>query len=188
LEVWSRLEGYPLFYERGPHLDMVAWVIAALALLLSLGVGTVRWGHRRLRPFRPALGFIQPNAVHSRRRVLLVGCLRIIGGGIVLLAVMFFLRLKSWFASNACFIRELCRTGFQRTGGRSLICLKRAKSTTKQISWWILWGPLSSLSARWHLRSIGFFAVFGLSSALSASALVRVPRRNLASLLRFAGA
>src|SRR5262249_10203557 len=51
-----------------------------------------------------------------------------------------FLRLKSWFASNACFIRELCRTGFQRTGGRSLICLKRAKSTTKQISWWILWG------------------------------------------------
>src|SRR5262249_56317756 len=90
LEVWSRLEGYPLFYERGPHLDMVAWVIAALALLLSLGVGTVRWGHRRLRPFRPALGFIQPNAVHSRRRVLLVGCLRIIGGGIVLLAVMFF--------------------------------------------------------------------------------------------------
>src|SRR5262249_39396163 len=34
LEVWSRLEGYPVFYERGPHLDMVAWVIAALALSL----------------------------------------------------------------------------------------------------------------------------------------------------------
>src|SRR5262245_18479333 len=89
LEVWSRLEDYPLFYERGPRLDMVARVIAALALL-SLGVGTVRWGYRRLRPFRPALGFMQPNAVQRRRRDLLLGSLRIIGGGIVLLAVMFF--------------------------------------------------------------------------------------------------
>jgi hypothetical protein len=89
LEVWSHLEGYPLFYERGPHLDMVALVIAALALL-SLGVGTLRWGHRRLRPFRPALGFIQPNAVQRRRRDLLLGSLRIVGGGIVVLAVMFF--------------------------------------------------------------------------------------------------
>jgi hypothetical protein len=85
----SLLEDYPLFYERGPRLDMVAWVIAALALL-SLGVGTLRWGHRRLRPFRPALGFIQPNAVQGRRRDLLFGSLRIIGGGIVVLAVMFF--------------------------------------------------------------------------------------------------
>ena len=68
---------------------MGAWVIAALALL-SLGVDTVRWGYRRLRPFRPALGFIQPTAVQRRRRVLLFGCLRTIGGGIVLLAVMFF--------------------------------------------------------------------------------------------------
>jgi len=89
LEVWSRLEGYPLFYERGPHVDMVAWVIAALALLL-LGVDTIRWGYRRLRPFRPALGFIQPNAVQRRRRDLLLGSLRIVGGGIALLAVIFF--------------------------------------------------------------------------------------------------
>ena len=89
LEVWSRLEDYPLFYERGPRLDMVARVIAALALL-SLGVGTVRWGYRRLRPFRPALGFMQPNAVQSRRRDLLLGSLRIVGGGIALLAVIFF--------------------------------------------------------------------------------------------------
>jgi conflict system STAND superfamily ATPase len=89
LDVWSRLEGYPLFYERGPHIDMVAWVIAALALLL-LGVDTVRWGYRRLRPFRPALGFMQPNAVQRRRRDLLFGCLRIVGGGIALLAVIFF--------------------------------------------------------------------------------------------------
>ena len=50
----------------------------------------VRWGYRRLRPFRPALGFIQPNAVQRRRRDLLFGWLRIIGGGIALLAVMFF--------------------------------------------------------------------------------------------------
>jgi hypothetical protein len=89
LEVWSRFESYRLFYERGPHLDMVAWVIAALALL-SLGVGTVRWGYRRLRPFRPALGFVQPDAVQRRGRDLLFACLRIAGGGIVLLAVMFF--------------------------------------------------------------------------------------------------
>jgi hypothetical protein len=89
LEVWARLEGYPLFYERGPHLDTVAWVIAALALLV-LGVDTIRWGYRRLRPFRPALGFIQPNAVQRHRRDLLLGSLRIVGGGIALLAVMFF--------------------------------------------------------------------------------------------------
>lgn len=84
VEVWSHLEGYRLFYERGPRLDMIATVIAALALL-SLGVGTVRWGYRRLRPFRPALGFIQPNAVQRRHQDFLLGCLRIIGGGIVLL-------------------------------------------------------------------------------------------------------
>jgi hypothetical protein len=89
MEVWSHLEGYRLFYERGPRLDMIATVIAALALL-SLGVGTVRWGYRRLRPFRPALGFIQPNAVQRRHQDFLLGSLRIIGGGIVLLAVMFF--------------------------------------------------------------------------------------------------
>src|SRR5262249_22857038 len=68
---------------------MGAFVIAALALL-SLGVDTVRWGYRRLRPFRPALGFVQPAAVQRRHRVLLFGCLRTIAGGIVLLAVMFF--------------------------------------------------------------------------------------------------
>jgi len=89
LEVWSRLEGYHLFYERGPHLDTVAWIIATLALLL-LGVDAIRWGYRRLRPFRPALGFMQPNAVQSRRRDLLLGSLRIVGGGIALLAVIFF--------------------------------------------------------------------------------------------------
>ena len=99
LEVWSRLEGYPLFYERGPHLDMVAWVIAALALLL-LGVDTVRWGYRRLRPFRPALRFIQPTAVQRRGRDLLFGCLRIVGGGIALLAVIFF--------ATEVFIRAEC--------------------------------------------------------------------------------
>jgi hypothetical protein len=90
LGVWPRDEqNYSLFYERGPRLDMIATVIAALALL-SLGVGTVRWGYRRLRPFRPALGFIQPDAAQRRRRVLLFGCLRIIGGGVALLAVIFF--------------------------------------------------------------------------------------------------
>src|SRR5262249_3008622 len=75
LGVWSQLEGYPLFYERGPRLDMGATLIAALALLL-LGIDTVRWGYRRLRPFRPALGFVQPAAVQRRPRVLLFGCLR----------------------------------------------------------------------------------------------------------------
>ena len=90
LGVWSRDEqNYSLFYERGPRLDMGAFVIAALALL-SLGVDTVRWGYRRLRPFRPALGFVQPAAVQRRHRGLLFGCLRTIAGGIVLLAVMFF--------------------------------------------------------------------------------------------------
>jgi Novel STAND NTPase 1 len=89
LEVWSRLEGYPLFYERGPGLDTGATVIAALALLV-LGVDTVRWGYRRLRPFRQPIGFTQPNAVQRRRRVLLFGWLRIIGGGTALLAVIFF--------------------------------------------------------------------------------------------------
>jgi hypothetical protein len=89
VQAWSRLEGYHLFYERGPHLDTVAWIIAALALLL-LGVDAIRWGYRRLRPFRPALGFMQPNAVQSRRRDLLLGSLRIVGGGIALLAVIFF--------------------------------------------------------------------------------------------------
>src|SRR5262249_57591774 len=68
---------------------MVAWVIAVLALLF-LGVDTVRWGYRRLRPFRPALGFMQPNAVQRRGRDLLLGSLRIVGGGIALLAVIFF--------------------------------------------------------------------------------------------------
>ena len=52
--------------------------------------GILRWGYRRLRPFRPALGFIQQNAVQSRRRDLLLGSLRIVGGGIALLAVIFF--------------------------------------------------------------------------------------------------
>src|SRR5262249_8156578 len=99
LEVWSRLEGYPVFYERGPHLDMVAWGIAAFGLSL-LGVDTVRWGYRRLRPFRPALGFIQTNAVQRRRRDLLFGCLRIVGGGIALLAVIFF--------ATEVFIRAEC--------------------------------------------------------------------------------
>ena len=78
---------------------MVAWVIAALALLL-LGVDTVRWGYRRLRPFRPALGFIQPTAVQRRGRDLLFGCLRIVGGGIALLAVIFF--------ATEVFIRAEC--------------------------------------------------------------------------------
>src|SRR5262249_58372864 len=125
--------------------------------------------------------------VQGRRRDLLFGCLRIVGGGIALLASCF-LRLKSWFAPNAWLIRELCRTGFQRTGGRSPICLTRVNSTTEQISYWISLRPLSSVSARWHLRSTGFFEVFGLSSASSAAALVRVPRRNSAYLLPFAGA
>src|SRR5262249_27935601 len=70
-------------------MDTVAWIIATLALLL-LGVDAIRWGYRRLRPFRPALGFMQPNAVQSRRRDLLLGSLRIVGGGIALLAVIFF--------------------------------------------------------------------------------------------------
>src|SRR5262249_37450369 len=86
-------------YERGPHLDMVAWVIAALALSL-LGVDTVRWGYRRLRPFRPALGFIQTNAVQRRHRDLLFGCLRIVGGGISLIVVIFF--------ATEVFIRSEC--------------------------------------------------------------------------------
>jgi hypothetical protein len=56
------------------------------------------------------------------------------------------------------------------------------------ISYPVSWWPLSSVSARWHLRSTGFFEVFGLSSASSAAALIGVPRRNSASLLPFEGA
>ncbi|HEY7666039.1 MAG TPA: hypothetical protein VH934_23215 [Xanthobacteraceae bacterium] len=85
LGAWEHLSGYAMFYERGPRIDLVALVVAALALL-SLGIHTIRWGHRRLRPVRRAMGLVQEGAVERRRRVLLFGYLRILGGGIVMLA------------------------------------------------------------------------------------------------------
>jgi hypothetical protein len=88
LGIGARDESYSLFYERGPRLDLAATLVAALALL-SLGLGTVKWGYRRVRPFRQAVGFAQPDVVQDRRRVLLFGCLRIIGGGTATLAAMF---------------------------------------------------------------------------------------------------
>jgi hypothetical protein len=88
LGVGWRDEDFLLFYERGPRLDLAAMVVAALALL-SLGLDTVKWGYRRVRPFRPAAGFAQLDAAQRRRSVLLFGCLRSIGGGIAVLAAMF---------------------------------------------------------------------------------------------------
>jgi Novel STAND NTPase 1 len=88
LGIGSRDESFSLFYERGPQLDMAAIVVGVLALL-SLGIGTVKWGYRRVRPFRQAAGFAQSDTIQERRRALLFGCLRIIGGGIAMLAGMF---------------------------------------------------------------------------------------------------
>jgi hypothetical protein len=85
LGAWEHLSGYALFYERGPRIDMVALVVAALALL-SLGIHTIRWGHRRLRPVRHAMGLVQQDSRERRRRALLFGYLRILGGGVAMLA------------------------------------------------------------------------------------------------------
>jgi hypothetical protein len=88
LGIGWRDEAFHLFYERGPRLDFAATVVAALALL-SLGLDTVKWGYRRVRPFRHAAGFAQLDAAQGRRSVLLFGCLRSLGGGIAVLAAVF---------------------------------------------------------------------------------------------------
>jgi hypothetical protein len=81
-------EDYKLFYEQGPRLDTVVYIVLAFAGL-SFGVDTVKWGYRRVWPFRQTTSFEQPITGPSRHGALLLGCLRIIGGGIVMLAVMF---------------------------------------------------------------------------------------------------
>jgi hypothetical protein len=81
-------ETFKSFYEHGPRLDMAAYLVWAFALL-SFGVDTIKSGYRRLRPFRQPRRFEQPIAGRSQRSDLLFGCLRIIGGGVALLAVMF---------------------------------------------------------------------------------------------------
>ena len=80
-------EGKKFFYEHGPGLDMGAAGVAALANLL-LGAAIVNWGYRRVSLRQPT-GFEQLIAVQRGRKALLFGCLSIIGGGIAMLAFMF---------------------------------------------------------------------------------------------------